>query len=255
MKTLGTFIASLLFCISFSASSQPQMQDENSTIIKKETAQILVFTKTMGYRHKSIEKGVETLVKLGKKNNFSITQTEDSLQFNAANLKKYDLVLFLSTTLDVLGTEQEQAFKEYINNGGNYMGIHAASDTEYEWPWYGKLVGAYFTSHPNDPNVREAKMNVVNKEHLSTAHLQDTWVRNDEWYNYKNINPDMEVLIYLDETSYEGGTNGDNHPIAWYQEFEGGRVFYTGGGHTSESYDEPDFQKHLVGGINYCLGR
>jgi type 1 glutamine amidotransferase len=255
MKSLGTFIAALLFCISFSASSQPQMQEENTDIIKKESAQILVFTKTMGYRHKSIEKGVETLVKLGKKNNFSITQTEDSLQFNAANLKKYGLVLFLSTTMDVLGTEQEQAFKEYINNGGNYMGIHAASDTEYEWPWYGKLVGAYFTSHPNDPNVREAKMNVVNKEHLSTAHLQDTWVRNDEWYNYKNINPDMEVLIYLDETSYEGGTNGDNHPIAWYQEFDGGRVFYTGGGHTSESYDEPDFQKHLVGGINYCLGR
>ena len=135
------------------------------------------------------------------------------------------------------------------------MGIHAASDTEYGWPWYGKLVGAYFTSHPNDPNVREAKMNVVNREHPSTVHLKDTWVRNDEWYNYENINPDMNVLIYLDETSYEGGTNGDNHPIAWYQEFDGGRVFYTGGGHTNESYDEPDFQKHLVGGINYCLGR
>ena len=157
--------------------------------------------------------------------------------------------------MDVLGADQEQAFKNYINNGGNYMGIHAASDTEYDWPWYGKLVGAYFTSHPNDPNVREAKMNVVNRQHLSTSHLNDTWERNDEWYNYKNINPDMNVLIYLDETSYEGGTNGDNHPIAWYYEFDGGRVFYTGGGHTKESYDEPDFQKHLIGGINYCLGR
>ncbi|MGB5385162.1 MAG: ThuA domain-containing protein [Eudoraea sp.] len=255
MKTLGKFTAFLLFCISFSGSSQPQMQEENIEVIKEEMAQILVFTKTMGYRHKSIEKGVETLKKLGKENRFAITQTEDSLQFNDNNLKKYDLVLFLSTTLDVLGPEQEQAFKNYINNGGNYMGIHAASDTEYDWPWYGKLVGAYFTSHPNDPNVREAKMNVVNKEHLSTAHLKDTWVRNDEWYNYKNINPAMEVLIYLDETSYEGGTNGDNHPIAWFQEFDGGRVFYTGGGHTKESFDEIDFQKHLIGGINYCLGR
>jgi type 1 glutamine amidotransferase len=231
------------------------MSEENIAVINEATAQILVFTKTMGYRHKSIEKGVETLKNLGKENNFSITQTEDSLQFNEANLKKYDLVLFLSTTMDVLGPDQEQAFKKYINNGGNYMGIHAASDTEYGWPWYGKLVGAYFTSHPNDPNVREAKMNVVNREHPSTVHLKETWVRNDEWYNYKNINPDMNVLIYLDETSYEGGTNGDNHPIAWYQEFDGGRVFYTGGGHTNESYDEPDFQKHLVGGINYCLGR
>jgi len=255
MKTLGKFIAFLLFCISFTGSSQPQMQEENIEVIKEEMAQILVFTKTMGYRHKSIEKGVETLKNLGKENRFVITQTEDSLQFNDANLKKYDLVLFLSTTMDVLGADQEKAFKNYINNGGNYMGIHAASDTEYDWPWYGKLVGAYFTSHPNDPNVREAKMKVVNRQHISTSHLKDTWVRNDEWYNYKNINPDMNVLIYLDETSYEGGTNGDNHPIAWYYEFDGGRVFYTGGGHTKESYDEPDFQKHLVGGINYCLGR
>lgn len=255
MKTLKIVISTLLICISFTGSSQPQMPEENIVVLNDKIAQILVFTKTMGYRHKSIEKGVETLKNLGKENNFSVTQTEDSLQFNEANLKKYDLVLFLSTTMDVLGTDQEQAFKNYINSGGNYMGIHAASDTEYGWPWYGKLVGAYFTSHPNDPNVREAKMNVVNREHLSTAHLNDIWVRNDEWYNYKNINPDMEVLIYLDETSYEGGTNGDNHPIAWYQEFDGGRVFYTGGGHTEESYDEPDFQKHLVGGINYCLGR
>ena len=255
MKTLGKIIAFLLFCISFTGSSQPQMQEENIEVKKEEMAQILVFTKTMGYRHKSIEKGVETLKILGKENSFSITQTEDSLQFNDTNLKKYDLILFLSTTMDVLGADQEQAFKNYINNGGNYMGIHAASDTEYDWPWYGKLVGAYFTSHPNDPNVRVAKMNVVNRQHLSTSHLNDTWERNDEWYNYKNINPDMEVLIYLDETSYEGGTNGDNHPIAWYHEFDGGRVFYTGGGHTEESYDEPDFQKHLVGGINYCLGR
>lgn len=255
MKTLRIVICTFLISISFTGSSQPQMPEENIVVSNDEIAQILVFTKTMGYRHKSIEKGVETLKNLGKENNFSITQTEDSLQFNEANLKKYDLVLFLSTTMDVLGPDQEQAFKNYINNGGNYMGIHAASDTEYGWPWYGKLVGAYFTSHPNDPNVREAKMNVVNREHLSTAHLNDTWVRNDEWYNYKNINPDIEVLIYLDETSYEGGTNGDNHPIAWYQEFDGGRVFYTGGGHTEESYDEPDFQKHLVGGINYCLGR
>lgn len=255
MKTLKIVICTFLICISFAGSSEPQMPEENIVVLNDEIAQILVFTKTMGYRHKSIEKGVETLRNLGKENNFSVTQTEDSLQFNETNLKKYDLVLFLSTTMDVLGPDQEKAFKNYINNGGNYMGIHAASDTEYGWPWYGKLVGAYFTSHPNDPNVREAKMNVVNREHLSTAHLNDTWVRNDEWYNYKNINPDIEVLIYLDETSYEGGTNGDNHPIAWYQEFDGGRVFYTGGGHTQESYDEPDFQKHLVGGISYCLGR
>lgn len=224
-----------------------------SNHLKPALSQILVFTKTAGYRHESIEKGVETLRELGRRNNFRITQTEDSLQFNAANLKKYQLVIFLSTTMDVLDTQQQGAFENYIKNGGSFMGIHSATDTEYEWPWYGKLVGAYFESHPNDPNVREAKMQVVDKNHPATAHLQEVWIRKDEWYNYKNINPDLQVLIKLDETSYEGGTNGDNHPIAWYHTFDGGRAFYTGGGHTNESFDEPDFRKHLVGGIMWCL--
>ena len=135
------------------------------------------------------------------------------------------------------------------------MGIHAASDTEYDWPWYGRMVGAYFDSHPNNPNVRMATLDVVNRNHPSTSHLDNSWERSDEWYNFRDINPDIEVLINLDEDSYDGGTNGEFHPIAWFHEYEGGRVFYTGGGHTSSSFDEPDFQQHLLGGIEYCLNR
>lgn len=213
---------------------------------------VLVFTKTAGYRHEAIEKGVATLRELGAQNNFEVTQTEDSLQFNAKNLKKYQLVLFLSTTQDVLGDEQEEAFKSYINNGGSFMGVHAATDTEYEWPWFGKLVGAYFLNHPEQ---QEARINVLNKEHESTSHLADTWMHYDEWYNYKDINPDINVLMKLDESSYIGGKNGDNHPIAWYHEFDGGRSFYTGLGHTKKSYDDAKFRNHLLGGINWCLKR
>ncbi len=230
----------------------PNMVSETA---KPALSQVLVFTKTAGYRHKSIEKGVKTLKELGIQNNFRITQTEDSLQFNLSNLKKYQLVLFLSTTMDVLGEQEQLAFEKYIQQGGSFMGIHAAADTEYEWPWYGKLVGAYFTSHPNNPNVRQATVDVVDKNHGATLHLEDVWVRKDEWYNYKNINPSLNVLLKLDESSYEGGTNGDNHPIAWYHTYDGGRAFYTGGGHTDESFDEPAFQKHLVGAIMWCLGK
>ncbi|WP_276389154.1 ThuA domain-containing protein [Eudoraea chungangensis] len=254
MRTYFTLIIAVLLGNSLLAEPV-QASSAITDEIESAPAQILVYTKTLGYRHKSIEKGVKTLKELGKKNNFQITQTEDSLQFNLKNLEKYQLVIFLSTTMDVLGAEQEKAFTDYIRGGGSFMGIHAAADTEYEWPWYGKLVGAYFESHPNDPNVREASMNMVDKNHASTKHLDDIWTRSDEWYNYKNINPDLKVLIFLDESTYEGGTNDDFHPIAWYHEFEGGRSFYTGGGHTKESFDEPAFQKHLLGGINYCLGR
>lgn len=216
------------------------------------TDKVLVFTATNGYRHKSIEKGVATLGELGADHDFEVTQTEDSLQFNLENLQQYKLVVFLSTTQDVLGAEQEEAFKKYINDGGSYMGIHAAADTEYEWPWYGKLVGAYFKSHPKQ---QDAKIDVLDKSHPATAHLRDSWTHFDEWYNFKNINPEVKVLMKLDESSYKGGENGDNHPIAWYHEFDGGRAFYTGLGHTHEAYDDPDFRKHLLGGISYCLGR
>ena len=122
------------------------------------------------------------------------------------------------------------------------MGVHAATDTEYEWPWYGELVGVYFKSHPKQ---QKAKIDVVDKNHPSTLHLNDTWMHFDEWYNYKNINPNIKVLMKLDESSYAGGENGDYHPIAWYHEFDGGRAFYTGLGHTNESYDNPNFRKHL----------
>lgn len=232
------------------AESQPAPKIP-SPLLKMDTDLVLVFTKTMGWRHKSIEKGVNTLKFLGLQNNFVVTHTEDSLAFNSNNLKKYDLVIFLSTTQDVLGDEQQTAFEKYIQNGGSFMGIHAAADTEYEWPWYNKLVGAYFLSHPKQ---QEAKIEVVDKSHPATAHLDDTWTHFDEWYNYKSINPDIKVLMKLDEGSYEGGENRDNHPIAWYHEFDGGRAFYTGLGHTHEAYDDPDFQRHLVGAIRWCLG-
>ncbi len=253
IKTALPFLC-VLFLTNCGESKKLVSTKKNKSI-EPSIDKILVFTKTNGYRHKSIEKGVQTLKELGASNTFVVTQTEDSLDFNTANLKNYKTVVFLNTTMDVLGTEQENSFKKYINDGGSFMGIHAACDTEYEWQWYGKLVGAYFNGHPNNPNVREALINVVNKKHAATKHLNDTWKRADEWYNYKEINPDVKVIMKLNENSYEGGTNGENHPIAWYHEFDGGRAFYTGGGHTKESFDEPDFRKHLIGGLFYCLGR
>ncbi|MEO0527405.1 MAG: ThuA domain-containing protein [Bacteroidota bacterium] len=216
------------------------------------STQLLVFTKTEGFRHASIDDGIAALMDLGSDNDFSVTETEDSADFNQENLEKYQLVVFLSTTQDVLNDEQQTVFENYIRSGGSFMGIHAATDTEYDWPWYGQLVGAYFNGHPN---VQEASMMVLDRDHPATAHLSDTWMRRDEWYNFRNINPNINVLVNLDETSYSGGENGENHPIAWYHEFDGGRSFYTAGGHTAASFGEPDFRQHLLGGILYCLGR
>lgn len=254
----SSLILTLVVCTSCGSSKIDQQVILNDTEpfkvsmskVKNATPQILVFTKTAGYRHKSIEKGVATLKELGVVHNFGITQTEDSLAFSTANLKKYQLVLFLNTTGDVLGSDQQKVFEKYIADGGSFLGVHAATDTEYEWPWYNKLVGAYFESHPEQ---QEAVLTVSMPNHQSTAHLGSTWTHFDEWYNFKNLNPEVQVLLKLDERSYVGGKNGDQHPIAWFHEFGGGRAFYTGLGHTVEAYDDADFRQHLLGGIKWCL--
>ena len=173
---------------------QCQDSDDNGSN-QGELDQILVFTKTAGFRHQSIEKGVSTLRNLGNANNFEITNSEDSSIFTQSGLSEYDLIIFLSTTQDILNEQQQEAFENYINAGGSFMGIHAASDTEYDWPWYGRLVGAYFESHPNNPNVRMATLEVINANHPSTSHLDSSWERRDEWYNFMDINPDIVTIL------------------------------------------------------------
>ncbi len=214
---------------------------------------VLVFSKTAGFRHSSIPAGQQLFFDLAKRHNFQVDTSEDASIFNQEDLGKYNVVVFLSTTGDILNAEQESALRQFMQAGGGWMGIHAAADTEYEWSWYNELVGAYFNGHPNNPNVREATVLLEDSTHISTAHLPKRWERNDEWYNYRNMQP-FTTLLRLDESSYEGGTNGENHPIAWYREFDGGRMFYTGGGHTDESFAEPDFVQHLWGGLQYVAG-
>lgn len=211
---------------------------------------VLVFSKTEGFRHGSIESGIKALQKLGIENNFIIEATEDSNYFTEEKLKNYATVVFLNTTGDILNNVQQAEFERYIQAGGGFVGIHAATDTEYEWPWYNKLVGAYFKDHPK---IQEATLNIIDKGHESTSSMNDTWTKKDEWYNFRDINENIKVLIEIDEKSYEGGTNGDHHPISWYHDYDGGRSFYTEMGHTNETFENQTFLNHLLGGIDYTM--
>lgn len=241
----GIFIVGTLFLFCLSGCS---------SIFNSGSISVLVFSKTEQFRHTSIENGIANIMALGDKHGFRVDTTEDSGIFTQENLQNYNVVVFLNTTGDILNDAQQIEFQRFIQAGGGFVGIHAAADTEYGWPWYGKLVGAYFHSHPNNPNVREGDIDVLIGDHGSTSMLPVRWHCNDEWYNYKDINPDIKVLMNLDETSYEGGINGEAHPIAWYHEYDGGRAWYTGRGHTDESFDEPLFQAHILGGIQYAAG-
>lgn len=213
---------------------------------------VMVFSKTAGFRHSSIPDGVKSIQTLGRQYGFDVHATEDAAYFNDAMLHSYAAIIFLSTTGDVLDGDQQAAFERYIRAGGGYVGVHAASDTEYEWPWYGKLVGAYFLGHPA---IQDATIRVLDREHIATNMLPADWPRRDEWYNFRSKPGHVHVLANLDETTYSGGTMNNDHPIAWCHEFDGGRAFYTAGGHTEESFGEDLFLRHLAGGIYWASGR
>ena len=212
----------------------------------------------MGYHHESIADGNLALIKLGAQNNFDVDTTTDARMFKEDSLKKYAAVVFLSTTGDVLDYLQEAAFERYIQAGGSFMGIHAATDCEYDWGWYGRLTGAYFLDHPgiNDtfPNIQQGMLNVVDKNNAATKHLPAQWKRTDEYYSFKKLSKEINVLMTIDEKSYHGGKNGANHPMAWYHDFDGGRAFYTELGHTKESFADDLYLKHILGGIQYAVG-
>ncbi|MDG9715828.1 ThuA domain-containing protein [Streptomyces sp. DH24] len=244
--------ALLLGCVSGPAASQPDRAAAGTAGEAKADKRVLVFSKTAGFRHDSIPEGVATVKQLGATGGFTVDATEDAGAFTAANLRRYDAVVFLSTTGDVLDAAQQSAFEGYVRQGGGYVGVHAAADTEYDWEFYGGLAGAYFQSHPA---IQPATVDVEDRAHPATSGLEKAWNRTDEWYNYRsNPRERAHVLASLDEASYTGGTMHGDHPIAWCQEYRGGRAFYTGGGHTKESYAEPEFRQHLLGGIRYAIG-
>lgn len=210
---------------------------------------VLVFSKTGSFRHKSIPAGVQFFADLKKENNWKVDFSENSNVFSSENLKNYNVVVFLNTTGNILDENQKKAFQKYINNGNGFVGIHGASDTEKEWSWFTNMVGATFKDHPK---VQNATLTIdKSSEHPAICHLKNKETFKDEWYNFlEPVATHVNVLASLDETSYKGKQmNTKSHPIVWYHHFDGGRIFYTGLGHTDESYKDNRFKKMVKGGI------
>ncbi len=209
---------------------------------------ILVFTKTATFRHDSIPDGIKCVREIVGQD-VDVEQTEDSSLFTKENLSKYRAIVFLSTTGDVLNDAQQIAFQDFVESGGGFAGIHAASDTEHEWPWYDEMIGAHFAGHPA---IQQATVIVEDRKHPSTEMLPEMWPRTDEWYRFKR-NPrkvdGIHVLARLDESTFEGGGMDGDHPCAWWRTMKSGRCWYTAGGHTKESFSEPLFREHLKQGI------
>jgi type 1 glutamine amidotransferase len=215
---------------------------------------VLVFSRTRSFRHQSIPAGISALTSLAQQHGFGLTATEDDKEFTDEKLGAFAAVVFLSTTGDILLGEQEAAFERYMAAGGGFVGIHAAADCEYAWPYYESLVGAYLSAHSA---ITTASVNVEPVTHPSLTGLPASWSREDEWYGFRtNPRAEVTVLLTVDEASYDPGQGrmGADHPVAWYHQNLGGRAFYTALGHTSESFQEPAFLAHLLGGIQWAAG-
>ena len=225
---------SLAFCLN-AAATQPQPR-------------VLVFTKTAGFRHDSIPTAVAALQRLGAQEGLKVDHSEDPADFNAKNLKRYRAVVFASTTGDVLDAAQQAAMENFVRAGGGYVGVHAAADTEYDWPWYGELVGAWFKSHP--PGLQTTRV-VFERD---GAPVGAAWTVTDEIYNYRsNPRNAVQVTATVDERDYQGGTMGADHPIAWCHSYDGGRAWYTGLGHEIKLYADPQFEAQLRRGLRYAV--
>jgi type 1 glutamine amidotransferase len=213
---------------------------------------VLVFTRTTGYQHASIPAGVAAIRTLGAAHGFAVDSTANPAVFTDARLARYATVVFLSTTGNPVPTQAERAaFQRYVEAGGGFVGIHAASDGGWNWPWYGALVGAYFAEHPRQ---QLALVHIEDRRHPATAGLTDRY-RLDEWYDFRaDPRPDVHVLADVDDSSYTGSTMGRDHPVTWCQDYDGGRSFYTAMGHASATYTDPYFLHQLLGGIQTTAG-
>jgi type 1 glutamine amidotransferase len=218
--------------------------------------QVLLFSKTSGFRHEAIPDAILALKALGKTRGWEVTATEDASVFTDERLKKFDMSVWLMTSKDVLNDEQQGAFERFIQSGKGIALLHEGTDTEYDWPWFGELIGgAYFQAHPK---IQSAKLRIENRDHPANKGVPASWVATDEYYNFRaNPRAAVAVLLTVDESTYEAGPGamGVDHPIAWCRYYDGGRMFHTALGHGKEAYQDPAFLAHVAAGIDWAGGR
>ena len=266
MRLLTRLLAVFAVVLGLAAPVAPAAAETSGGSAHHPRFSALVFSKTAAFRHDSIPAGVAAIRGLGARHDFRVDATEDAGAFTDRNLARYDVVVFLSTTGDVLDAAQQAAFERYIRAGGGYAGIHAASDTEYEWAWYGDLVGAYFRDHPGsvNPQFQVATVKILGRSTAATRHLPRRWEREEEWYNFRT-NPwgTVRVLAEVDERTYDprgysvpGGSPGmgRHHPVSWCHPYDGGRSFYTAMGHKAEYFSDRRLLGHILGGIRMAAG-
>jgi type 1 glutamine amidotransferase len=235
----------LLLCISFICSCKKKEPHHHQVLPK-----VLLFTKAEGFYHESTTTGLDLFRANATKWGIELDGTDKSNVFTTSNLEQYQLIVLLNNTGNLFTSGEQLALQSFVRKGGSILGIHAAADAEYDWPWYRQMLGGQFKDHPA---IQEAKCMVVLPSHPSVKGIPSVWLRTDEWYNFSDLAIDNQVVLTVDESSYIGGSHGDYHPVSWYREFEGARIFYTAMGHSKESYQDTLFIHHISSAIQWLL--
>lgn len=257
MNITKVILSIMLFFYFTSAGAQKKSVQEYK--VKWKNISVLVYTKNgKGYIHDNRAACTAAIQEIGKQQGFKVDVSDDVASMTEDNLKKYTLVIFNNTNNETFDTdEQKVAFMRYVQAGGGFVGIHSATGSERQWPWFKRLIGASFLRHAKHQPFKEI---IIDDTHPSTSFLPKIWQRDDECYFFKEYNPDIHVLIVhdlpplddKDKPTYYGGTSS---PSVWCHEFDGGRQWYTSLGHDSATYAEPEFQKHILGGIIWVIGK
>lgn len=245
MHLIATFICLFPVLLMMNCKQEPDMEPDS-----KVKPNILVFSKTAGFRHGSIAEGVKMFNEMAADSSMTIVHSEDAAIFNHHSLSDFDIVVFLSTTGTILNTDQKNTFQQYMESGGKFLGIHSATDTEYDWPWFGEMVGARFNGHPH---IQEARLETTNRQHPAIMGMPAEWNHTDEYYNFRDLQSNNTTLVTVDESTYQGGTNGDFHPISWCKPVRDGKMFYTALGHTDACFSDSLFRQHIKTAIDWLM--
>jgi type 1 glutamine amidotransferase len=233
----------------------------NSTSAQTKQFKALLVTTTKGWHHESLHSGVLAIQQLGVKNYFDVVLFEDPESFTDKNMEQFKVVIFLNTTGDIFDSAQQKVLERFIQSGKGFVGIHSASDTEYGWDWYTKLIGRMFEIHPV---IQTARINAIDPNFPGLQGFTNNKIWTDEWYEFgpEKVS-DLKYLLTVDETTYnpkanwaskhkKGNGMGNFHPFAWYHNYDGGRSFYTALGHLPSAYSDPVFLNHLLAGIYWA---
>jgi type 1 glutamine amidotransferase len=220
---------------------------------------ILIYSGTTGYRHESIPAGIEAVTAIAKKRGLAVVASEDPAVFSTDRLRQFRAIVLLSCTTDPKDPQSEwlvgdrrAALQQFVRRGGGIVAIHAAADSHYHWPWYGRLIGGHFTRHP--AGTPTGTVTVIDRAHPAVRGLASTIRRTDEWYYFDDYDPTSRLLVTLDPASI-GEKDVNPNPMSWAREVDGARVFYTAMGHTRESYSDPWFLRHVADGLDWVLRR